>query len=93
LEELIMGCELRRFSFARALSLLLLVTCMGCIAAPAFAADAPPAPTKVDVFSYEKKDASGALVGYYTDKETADADKDNKAAKNISIEENFMRSA
>ena len=78
-----MGCELRRFSFARALSLLLLVTCMGWIAAPAFAADAPPAPTKVDVFSYEKKDASGALVGYYTDKESADADKDNKAAKNL----------
>jgi Amt family ammonium transporter len=77
--------EPRRFFFSRALSLLLLALCMG-LSSPVFAADAPaaaPAPVKVDVFSYEKKDAGGALIGYYTDKGTADADKDNKNAKTI----------
>jgi Amt family ammonium transporter len=84
LEELIMEREPRRFFFSRALSLMLLALCLG-VSSPAFATDAPaaPAPVKVDVFSYEKKDAGGALIGYYTDKETADADKDNKAAKTI----------
>jgi Amt family ammonium transporter len=41
------------------------------------------APVRVDVFSYEKRDADGALIGYYADQAAADADKENKAAKTI----------
>jgi Amt family ammonium transporter len=75
--------ELGRFSLARATGLLLVAFCMSWIGTSARAADAPAAPVKVDVYNYEKNDASGTLIGYYTDKAAADADKDNKTAKSI----------
>jgi Amt family ammonium transporter len=62
--------------------LLLCLTIGGAVRADT-AAPAAPAPVKVDVFSFEKKDAKGALVGYYTDEAAAVADKDNAAAKTI----------